>query len=116
MALSDHTNDSNDPRSLERAPGEGQTTTTVEEPAVETLPADKTSVLTPEEEKVIRMLHGKGLKGHEVLEFAPGASMETKLRLALIEANLLEAFDAEPLEIDPDNGSPRSVIADELER
>jgi len=114
--LSDNNNDSKDPRGLERTPGEGQTTTTVEEPAVQTLPGLQTSVLTPEEEKVIRMLHGKGLQGHEVLEFAPGASMETKLRLALIEANLLEAFEAEPVEIDPENGSARSVIADELER
>lgn len=71
--------------------------------------------LTPEEEKVIRMRYGKSLQPHEALDFAPNASMETRLKLALIEANLLEAFEAEALDPDPQNGAPRSVFADHLD-
>lgn len=112
--------DNKDPRNAERLHESLSSTTTVEE-RVETaaeeghVPPDP-RLLTPLEEKVIRMLHGRSLAGHEALEFAPNASMETRLKLALIEANLLEAFEADALDTDPASGAPRSVIADELER
>lgn len=71
--------------------------------------------LSPLEEKVVRMRYGKSLKGQEALDFAPGASLETRLKLALIEASLLEAFEADALEPDPITGSPRSVLADSID-
>lgn len=119
--MSNINKDKKDLRGADRPLGDGlaTTTTTVEE-QVETTeevhnPPDPRH-LTSLEEKVIRMLHGRSLAGHEALEFAPGASMETRLKLALIEANLLEAFEADALDTDPASGAPRSVIADELER
>ncbi len=89
------------------------TSTTIEAEEVRA-PVDP-NALSPEEEKVIRMLYGRSLKGPEALEFAPGASLETRLKLALIEASLLDAFEAGALEPDPQTGSPRSVFADKFE-
>ena len=130
--MSNNNNDNNDVGGKERTLGESQsasstTTTTLDKIEVveEIQVSEEVEVdlreraggaLTAEEEKVIRMLHGRSLAGHEALEFAPGATMETRMRLALIEANLLDAFEAAPVEMDPDTGAPRSVIADELER
>ncbi len=105
----------------ENKANEGQTgTSTVTLPATEEAPSPEThedngSTLTAEEEKVIRMLHGKSLRGQEALDFAEGATMETKLKLALIEANLLDAFQAGALDPDPDTGSPRSVLTDKFD-
>lgn len=94
------------------APQRKRATSTTSAPA----PARGASpALTAEEEKVIRMRYGKSLQPHEALDFAPDASMETRLKLALIEANLLEAFEAEALDPDPQNGAPRSVFADHLD-
>lgn len=77
--------------------------------------APDSTQLTPEEEKVIRMRYGRSLKNKEALEFAPGATEETRLKLALIEASLLEAFEAEAVRTDPDTGMPLSVIADHID-
>ncbi len=71
--------------------------------------------LTALEEKVLRMRYGRSLKSQEALEFAVDASLETRLKLALIEASLLEAFEAEALEPDPSTGLPRSVLADSFD-
>ena len=98
------------------------TTVTTPEPTLRVLETkrrspdkDHTQVLTPEEEKVVRMRFGRSLQEHEVLEFAPGATMETRLKLALIESSLLEAFEAHAFDPDPRTGAPRSVIADAIE-
>jgi hypothetical protein len=104
-------------RTPETKPSEGTSTVTLTE--AEELTHERhdevTPALSPEEEKVIRMLYGKSLKGHEALEFAPGASLETRLQLALIEASLLEAFQAGALDPDPQTGAPRSVLTDKLD-
>ena len=73
------------------------------------------SALSSLEEKIVRMRYGKSLNGQEALEFATGASLETRLKLALIESSLLEAFEASALDPDPKTGSPRSVLADALD-
>ena len=49
--------------------------------------------LNPEEEKVIRMLHGLSEPDEARLEFAVGANEETKLKLALIEAHNIVQLD-----------------------
>lgn len=103
-------------RRPEKQEGNSSTVTVTESEEItettnEELPED---ALSPEEEKVIRMLYGKSLKGQEALEFATGASMETSLKLALIEASLLEAFEAGALEPDPQTGAPRSVLTDKF--
>jgi hypothetical protein len=71
--------------------------------------------LSPEEEKVIRMLYGKSLDGQEALKFAPGASADAVLKLAMIERYLLDLFEADALEPDPSTGNPRSVLASRLD-
>ncbi len=99
--------------------GTATVTTTVQPPQTSvgnvTNPQESSEqTLSEEEEKVIRMLYGKSLQGNEALDFAPFATQETRLRLALIEANLLKAFEAGALEPDPESGAPRSVLVDKL--
>jgi hypothetical protein len=104
-------------RRPENQEGNSSTVTVTEsEEITETTPEEpiKEAALSPEEEKVIRMLYGKSLKGQEALEFGVGASMETREKLALIEASLLEAFEAGALEPDPRTGAPRSVLTDKF--
>lgn len=57
-------------------------------------------VLTPEEEKVLRMLHGLSEDERHQLKFALGADDEVRLRLALMEKYLIELFAAEQLDED----------------
>lgn len=53
---------------------------------------DDLAILTPEEEKVLRMAHGLTEDDDHALSFAVGASEETCLKLALIEKELMMAF------------------------
>ena len=101
--------------SLEASSTATTTVERVEETTIESRENSENGALSPLEEKVVRMRYGKSLKGQEALEFAPGASLETRLKLALIESSLLDAFEANALEPDPITGSPRSVLADALE-
>lgn len=48
--------------------------------------------LTPVEEKALRMLHGLSEGDEHELKFALGADHETRLKLAMIEKELLDAF------------------------
>lgn len=48
--------------------------------------------LTPEEEKVLRMAHGLTEPDSHMLSFALGADHETRLKLALMEKELMMAF------------------------
>ena len=96
-------------RTIERSDAETSTETQ------EATSTDAGFKLTPLEEKVIRMRYGKSLKGQEALEFAAGASLETRLKLALIESHLLEAFQADALDPDPKTGNPRTVLADAMD-
>ncbi len=54
-------------------------------------------VLTPQEEKVLRMLHGLSESGEHELKFALGADADVKLKLAMMERELQELFS-------PDDG------------
>ncbi len=112
--MNDDKNRSADDKHTRDSASETTTITVEESDAVVVDPRDDAQ-LTPEEEKVVRMLYGKSLGGQEALEFAPGADMETRLKLAMIEAHLLSLFEAGALEPDPDTGKPRSVLADRLD-
>lgn len=112
--MKDETTRSADDKHTRDSASETTTVTVEEADAVGVEPRDAAR-LTPEEEKVVRMLYGKSLGGQEALEFAPGANMETRLKLAMIEAHLLNLFEAGALEPDPDTGKPRSVLADRLD-
>ena len=48
--------------------------------------------LSPIEEKALRMLHGLSEGDDHQLKFALGADDETRLKLAMIEKHLLDAF------------------------
>lgn len=48
--------------------------------------------LSPIEEKALRMLHGLSEEDHHELSFALGANEETRLKLAMMEKHLLDAF------------------------
>lgn len=62
------------------------TTCTEVEPATE----QSLDVLTPQEEKVLRMIHGLSEPGTHVLKFGLGASEETRLQLAALEMFLVQ--------------------------
>ncbi|HSG69590.1 MAG TPA: hypothetical protein VLA12_04200, partial [Planctomycetaceae bacterium] len=64
----------------------GRTSTVTEEsePNFETL--------TPEEEKVLRMLHGLSEDDGHALKFALGADDDARAKLAMMEKNLVDAF------------------------
>jgi hypothetical protein len=71
------------------------TTTTQAQPAPAGAP--DLAVLTPEEEKVLRMLHGLSEDGTHELKFALGADDELRARLALLEHHLITMFRADAL-------------------
>jgi hypothetical protein len=71
------------------------TTTTQAQPAAPGAP--DLAVLTPEEEKVLRMLHGLSEDGAHELKFALGADDELRARLALLEHHLITMFKADAL-------------------
>ncbi len=54
-------------------------------------------VLTAEEEKVLRMLHGLSEEGSHELKFALGADEELRHRLTLLEHYLMELFKGDIL-------------------
>ena len=70
-------------------------TTTETEQAREPKPAE---ALTPEEEKVVRMLHGMSEEGSYELKFALGADEELRHRLGLLEHYLMQLFEAEEMD------------------
>lgn len=71
------------------------TTTTTTERATDMMPGSL-DILTPQEEKALRMLHGLTEGDDHVLKFAVGASEETTQRLALIEKRLMDAMASVP--------------------
>jgi hypothetical protein len=73
--------------------------------------------LLPEEEKALRMLHGLSEDGDSPLAFAVGADMETRLKLAMIEQDLLKAFartDAPHLDLEDRHLEAKSKIIEKL--
>jgi hypothetical protein len=70
-----------------------------------TLTHRETTVLTREEELVVRMRKGLSEEGDFLLEFRGAGNEEVTARLGLIEANLLaDMFDAGPL------AAPRATV------
>ena len=77
--------------------------------AIRTLTRRETTVLTREEELVVRMRHGLGEDGDFPLEFRGAGNAEVAARLGLIEATLLaEMFETGPL------ASPRTTVNTEM--
>ena len=77
--------------------------------ATRTLTRRETTVLTREEELVVRMRKGLSEEGDFALEFRGAGNEEVSARLGLIEATLLaEMFDAGPL------AAPRTTVDTEM--
>lgn len=73
--------------------------------------------LTPQEEKVIRMLHGLSEDDAHSLKFALGADDDTRARLAMMEKNLLDAFqwgEMETFELTEEHMSAKAKIIEKL--
>jgi hypothetical protein len=73
--------------------------------------------LAPEEEKALRMLHGLTEKDDHELKFALGASEETRLKLAMMEKHLLDAFqwgELSTFEISDQHVEAKAKIIDKL--
>lgn len=49
-------------------------------------------MLTPVEEKAIRMLHGLSEEDNRALEFGLGASTEARMKLAMIEKQMIDCL------------------------
>lgn len=72
------------------------TTTTTER---EAMPGGQSlDILSPQEEKVLRMHHGLSEGDDHVLKFGVGASEETRVKLAMIEQFLIESMKAAPMQ------------------
>lgn len=75
--------------------------------------------LSPEEEKVLRMAHGLTEADSHTLSFALGADHETRLKLALMEKELLEAFQRAPapdLQLEEHHIDAKARIIDRLRK
>ncbi len=73
------------------------TTTTTTERA--TTPGGQSlDILSPQEEKVLRMHHGLSEGDDHVLKFGVGANEDTRVKLAMIEQFLIESMKAQPIQ------------------
>lgn len=73
--------------------------------------------LTPEEEKALRMLHGLSEDDNHMLKFGLGADSDTKLKLAMMEKFLIDAFQRAPapeLDLDDHHIEAKAKIIDKL--
>ena len=70
-------------------------------------------MLTPREEKVIRMTHGLSEDDSRALQFGLGASRDANMKLALIESQLSACLATENPEnaFDDDRPSPAELIS-----
>ena len=68
------------------------TTTVVTERQPDASPYD---LLTPQEEKVIRMHYGLSENDEKGLEYSVGASEDTRMRVSLMEAGNISVLDSE---------------------
>lgn len=69
--------------------------------------------LTPEEEKVVRMLHGLSEDDSRALEFGLGAEDEASMKLARIEHQLVELMSGgvEPRDADDERPTPAELLS-----
>ena len=73
--------------------------------------------LTPEEEKTLRMLHGLSEDDDHVLKFALGANEEARAKLAMMEQNLIDAFqwgETDRMEVSEEHISAKAKIIEKL--
>lgn len=63
-----------------------------------TSPGPDFDVLTSEEEKVLRMLHGLSEEGPHPLKFALGADADSLAKLAMMEKQLVELFRGDTMD------------------
>lgn len=73
--------------------------------------------LTPTEEKALRMLHGLTEGDSHELKFALGADEEARLKLAMMEKQLLDAFqwgELATFDIGDEHVSAKARIIDKL--
>lgn len=73
--------------------------------------------LSPLEEKALRMAHGLTEDDNHELSFALGADQETRLKLAMMERHLLDAFqwgELTTFEIDEQHVEAKAKIIDKL--
>ncbi|MGM0557859.1 MAG: hypothetical protein ACQEVA_15850 [Myxococcota bacterium] len=90
------------------------TTTTTEKSGEATTEED---LLTPTEEKAVRMVHGLAEDDDHTLQFGLGANEEAMSKLASLEKFLVDKFAGEPRKIDgifeknlDDNDAKRMII------
>lgn len=74
------------------------TVTTTTEEAREQSPASL-EALTPQEEKVVRMIHGLSEDDSRALQFALGASDDAQMKIAMIEKQLVETMSATEVDL-----------------
>ena len=75
------------------------------------------AALTPEEEKALRMAHGLTERDDHILSFALGADQDTRLKLAMMEKQLIEAFKKSPgpdLQLEEQHMDAKARIIDRL--
>ena len=74
-------------------------------------------MLTPREEKVIRMRNGLSEGDSRALQFALGASRDASMKLAMIEQQLAECMttDAPEEQFDDDRPSPAELLSSWLD-
>jgi hypothetical protein len=73
--------------------------------------------LTPEEEKVLRMLHGLSEDDSHALKFALGANEEALAKLAMMEKNLVDAFqwgETDKFEVTDEHMAAKAKIIEKL--
>lgn len=71
--------------------------------------------LTPQEEKVVRMTHGLSEDDSRALQFALGADEETRMKLAMIERQLVDCISSHQEDEDVDRISPAELLASLLD-
>lgn len=67
--------------------------------------------LTPQEEKVLRMAYGMSEDDSRALQFGLGADEETRLKLAMIEGQLLRCLESPQEMSDGKRPSPAEFLA-----
>jgi cell wall assembly regulator SMI1 len=68
--------------------------------------------LTPQEEKVVRMIHGLSEEDSRALQFALGASDDAQMKIAMIEQQLVETMAKGTVDpADDDRPSPAELLS-----
>ena len=85
-------------------------TTTTEETREQT--EASLDALTPQEEKVVRMIHGLSEEDTRALQFALGASDDAQMKIAMIEQQLIDTMVKGTVDpVDDDRPSPAELLS-----